>query len=202
MLVLTSVAHAAPVKVDWARGLVIADAIGLADRHAPNPTVARGPSRRRGEDAARKRLAAQIGALPIAGGGTIGDRAKANEAIRARLDRAVAGALTVAAEPQTDGSWRVTLAVPLEAVRQALAGPRTASGDSGPQVVIVDGVSAPPAIGWKIGGLEAPTLWVDAVPGWAKDAPRVTAKRAKAGEIEIDGSEATAATLFVIVTAR
>lgn len=187
------------MTIDWSRGLVIGDGIGLADRHAPNPAVARGTSRRVAEDAARKRIAAKLGDLPLAGGGKLADKLSDKD-VTARLDRAVAAAITLAAEPETDGSWRVTMAVPIEAVRQAITGPRTAAEDSGPPVIVVDGVTAKPAVGYKLGALESPTLWLATVPAWAKDAPRVQAKRAKAGVIEVEGIDATAATLFVILT--
>jgi hypothetical protein len=190
----------AEVKVDWARGLVIADGVGIADRHAPNPAVARGTSRRRAEDAARKVLAAKLDDLPVAAGGKVGDPAKDKD-IKARLESAVAHAITVAADPETDGAWKVTMAVPIEAVRQAITGPRAlGDGDKGPAVIVVEGVGAKPAVGWKIGGVDAAALWVTAVPAWAKDAPRVKAKSAKAGVIDVGGIDATAATLFVIVT--
>ncbi len=191
-----------------------ADGIGLADRHAPNPAVARGTSRRTAEEAAKKTLADKVAQLPVASGGTVGAKAKADAQIKDRLARAVASAVTLAAEPETDGSWRVTLAVPIEAVRQAITGPRVVvatADDEGPPVVIVDGAAGKPAVGWKVAGLDAPTLWVTAPPAWAKDAPHVTAKSAKGGTIEVS-APATAsaagpsimtssgATLFLIVT--
>lgn len=196
---LVATAHA-DAKVDWARGLVIADAIGVADRHAPNPAVARGTSRRGAETNAKKQIAAKVAELPIAGGGKIGDRDSDAE-IKARLARAVDAAITLSADPETDGAWHITMAVPIEAVRQALVGPRAlGEGDKGPRVVIVEGVSAKAAVGWKVSGIDAATLWVRDVPTWAKDAPRVKAKSAKAGAIDAPGIDATAATLFVIVT--
>jgi hypothetical protein len=200
-LVLASGAAHADVKVDWARGLLIADAVGVADRHAPNPAVARGTSRRGAEDAARKQLLTKLDDLPLAAGGTVASKAK-DEAVRARLDLAIARAVTLAAEPETDGAWRVTLAVPIEAVRQAIAGARQlpVDGDRGSQVIVVEGAGAKPSIGWTIGGVEAPTLWLSDVPAWAKDAHRAKAKGAKAGAIELAGIDASAATLFVIVT--
>ena len=192
---------AADVKVDWARGLVIADAVGIANRHAPNPAVARGTSRRGAEQAAQKLLAAKIEELPVAGGGVVRDKAKDKE-VADRLHEAVERAMTLAADPQTDGAWRVTLAVPIEAVRQAIGDVRElpADGDHGPPVVVVEGASGKPAVGWTIGGVEAPAVWVSEAPAWAKDAPRVRAKTAKSGAIEVAGIDATAATLFVIVT--
>jgi hypothetical protein len=191
----------ADAKVDWARGLVIADAVGVADRHAPNPAVARGTSRRGAEEAAQKQLAAKLGELPLAAGGKVEDKAK-DKLVKERLARAVEDAITLAADPETDGAWKVTMAVPIEAVRQAIAGPRTlgADGDKGLQVVVVEGATAKPAVGWKVAGVEAPALWVTDAPAWAKDAPRVKATAAKAGAIEVAGIDATPATLFVIIT--
>jgi hypothetical protein len=125
-------------------------------------------------------LAAKVAELPVAGGGKVGDRAKA----------ALDSAIVIAADPETDGAWHVTLAVPIEAVRQAIAGPRTldAAGDSGPQVVIVEGMKGKPAVG----AIAAPTLWVKDVPAWAKDAPKQPAK----------GLKPSASTLYVVVGYR
>jgi hypothetical protein len=189
----------ADVAVDWAKGLVTANGVGIADRHAPNPAVARGTSRRSAEEAARAQLAKGLAKLPVAGGGTVGEHADA----KPRLERAVADAIAVAAEPQTDGAWTVTMAVPIEAIRQALdAGPREVGkdGDKPPAVVIVDGVTAKPAIGWTVGGVKAATIWVPAkdLPAWAKDAPHITASGAKAGAIEARGMVGGEATLYVI----
>lgn len=214
VILAARVAEAAPASVDWARGVVTADGIGLADRHAPNPAVARGTSRRTAEEAAKKTLADKVGDLPVASGGTVGAKAKADAAVNDRLARAIANAVTLSADPETDGSWRVTLAVPIEAVRQALVGPRAiAAGadDTGPAVVVVDGVTAKPGVGWKVGGLEAPTLWVTTLPAWALGAPHETAKSAKGGAIELSGNAtvtapgpsvktSSGATLFVLVT--
>jgi len=200
IVALASSAHA-DVAVDWAKGLVTANGVGIADRHAPNPAVARGTSRRAAEEAARAQLAKGLAALPVAGGGTVGEHAKGEA--KMRLERAVAQAIAVAADPQTDGAWTVTMAVPIEAIRQALgAGPRevASDGDQPPAVVIVDGVKAKPAIGWTVGGVKAATLWVPAkdLPAWAKDAPHVTATGAKAGGIEASGITGGEATLYVI----
>src|SRR5262249_21894782 len=125
----------------------------------------------------------------------------ADAAVKARVDAALDAAFTASAEPETDGSWHVTLAVPLEAIRVAIGEPRTLApaGDDGPPTVVVEGVSAKPAIGWTVGGAGAATLWVKEVPAWAKDAPRVRARSAKTGNIAVDASPGTAATLYVIV---
>ncbi|HEY0482432.1 MAG TPA: hypothetical protein VGD37_33155 [Kofleriaceae bacterium] len=190
-------------RVDWAAGWVIAGGTGIADRHAPSPTVALGTSRRGAEDAARRRLAGAVGALPLASGGTLADRL-GDAAVKARVDVAVGAAIALAAEPETDGSWHVTLAVPLEAIRLALEAPRAlpAAGDHGPAVVVVDGVAARPAIGWTVAGTAAATLWVREIPAWARDAPHVVARSARAGAIEAALPSGTPATLYVVVTRR
>lgn len=197
LLALTAMAHA---DIDWAKGLVTAPGLGLADRQAPNPAVARGPARRRAENAARAALAAALPALQLAGGGTLADKL-GDAKVKARIDAAVAGAIGVTADPETDGAWRVTMAVPVEAVRQALVGPRAlaATGDVGPAVVIVEGISAAPAVGMTIGGLGAATVWTKDVPAWAKGAPRVKARSVKGAAIDADVGKASIATLFVLV---
>ncbi|MGN6111051.1 MAG: hypothetical protein ACTHU0_38490, partial [Kofleriaceae bacterium] len=188
---------AAP-PVDWARGLVTATGLGIADRHAPSPATARGPARRAAEIAARQRLAAALPKLPLAEGGTLADRL-ADPQVEARIARAVEAAIPVAAELQTDGSWSITMAVPIEAIRQALAGPRVVSeSDRGPAIVIVDGVTAKPAVGYKLGAVAAPSIWVKDVPSWAKGAPRVKARSARRGAIELADAKGGEATLFVI----
>jgi hypothetical protein len=196
LLVVTASAHA---EVDWGKGVVTAEGVGVADRHAPSPAVARGTSRRGAEDQAKKTLATELGKLPLAAGGKVSDKLSADQ-----LAKIAAGAFAVAAEPETDGAWRVTMAAPIEAVRQALAGARAwdAAGDTGPPVVVVEGAAAKPAVGWKLGGADAATIWVDEVPAWAKDAPRVKAKSAKAGAIEIERMPGGPGTLYVVVRNR
>ena len=63
VVALGATAHA-DAKVDWATGLVTAEGVGIADRHAPSPAVARGTSRRGAEEAAKRALAEKIAALP------------------------------------------------------------------------------------------------------------------------------------------
>ncbi len=193
----------ADARPDWARGLVLATGVGIPDRRAPSPVIARGPALRAGEDDARKQLAAALPALPLAEGGTLAGKL-GDPAVKARVDRAVAAAITVAAEPSTDGSWRVTLGVPIEAIRQALTGPRMAAGSDGegPAVVVVEGARAAPAIGYRLGQVAAPAIWVKQVPAWAKDAPRVKARGASGGAIELAEAKGGESTLFVIVAPR
>src|SRR6185503_13209371 len=83
LVLVAALTTAAQADVDWARGLVTADGVGIADRHAPNPAVARGTSRRVAEDAGRHVLATKLGELPMAGGGTVAARAK-DPAVKAR----------------------------------------------------------------------------------------------------------------------
>jgi hypothetical protein len=67
--------------------------------------------------------------------------------------------------------------------------------------VIVEGVTAAPAVGYTVGGLAAPTIWAREVPAWAKDAPRIKAKGTSAGAINATPPKAaTESTLFVILT--
>ena len=104
---------------------------------------------------------------------------------------------SVGAEPETDGSWRVTMAVPIEAVRQALAGPRALAGGGrqrDPPVVIVDGVTRQAR---RRRRSPAATIWVTELPAWAKDAPHVTGKRGKGGAIA--GIRSQPQALYVIV---
>lgn len=199
MALVFGLAGSAHAEVDWARGLVTADGLGVADRHAPSPASAREPARRMAEDAARKRLAVELPALPLAGGGTLKDKL-GDKAVGARIARAVDAAITVTSTPQTDGSWTVTLAVPIEAVRQALSGPRAVTtADRDPPIVIVEKVKAKPAVGYSVGGVAAPTLWVKEVPSWAKDAPRIRATKLAGSALEVATRKGGPATLFVIL---
>jgi hypothetical protein len=203
LLTLPRAARADAAKPDWARGLVLATGVGIADRHAPSPVNARGPARRAAEEAARKQLLAAVPALPLAEGGTFAAKL-GDAAVKARIDRAVAAAITIDAEPSTDGSWKVTLGLPIEALRQALTGPRPApaSDAEGPPIVVVEGARAAPAIGYRLGKVAAPALWVKDVPAWAKDAPRVRARGATAGVIDIADPKGSESTLFVIIAPR
>ena len=202
-LPLLLVASTARGDVDWAKGLVTADGLGIADRHAPSPAVALSTSRHVAEDAARRVLREQVGTLPVASGGTLATRAKAAD-VQARVDRAIADAFVVDAEPETDGSWHVTMALPIEAVRQALVGPRTLApgGDDSVPVVVVDGAAAKPAMGYRIGGFDAAAVFVEDVPGWAHDAPHVRATRGHGDAIELANKLGGPATVFVIAGKR
>jgi hypothetical protein len=198
VVVVALLATTARADIVWATGMVTATAAGVADRHAPSPAVARGTSRRGADDAAKKLLAAEIAKLPYATGGTIAAQAAAKD----RIAKAIDAAVTVRAEPETDGSWNVTLGVPIEAIRQAIQGPRTLDpkGDHGPAVVAVDGVTAKPAVGYTVGGMAAATVWADKAPAGA---PHIKASSVGKGAIVVDsGMTGTASSLFVIVSAH
>jgi hypothetical protein len=197
-------AHAAaadPAHVDWARGLVIAEGLGVADRQAPSPAVALGTSKRAGAARARLALTTAVKALPMASGGTVGEQ-MTDATVAAHVTHAIEQALEIAAEPETDGSWHVTLAVPIESVRQAIAGARAlpSNGDSGVAVVIIDGAgAATPAVGWSVGGAAGAVLWVSELPAWAKTAPHVRAKAAARGRIDAAlPAGAGTATVYVV----
>jgi hypothetical protein len=128
---------------------------------------------------------------------------KKDKAVKAAVEKAVANAIVVGSEVETDGSWRVTMGVPIEALRQAIGGgPRALGSDDGPPVVVVEGASMKPAIGVKVGGVSAATVFVkdlNALPAGAKDAPRVKAKGATGGVIDVAAAGGSEATLFVVV---
>jgi hypothetical protein len=190
-------------RVDWARGFVVATGVGVADRHAPSPAAARGPARTAAEEAARRALAAALPALPLATGGALGDRL-ADRGLARRVEQVIADAVELESDLATDGSWRVALGVPLEALRIAITEPRTPTADEArdPAIVIVDGVAAAPALGYSVGGHAAAAVWVGAVPAWAQGAPRVRARGAARGAIALARPAGGPATLFVLVAAR
>lgn len=169
--------------VDWARGLVIARAVGTADRRAPSPTVARVGSLREAEDRARAALVAAARALPVAGGGTVGDALDADAAAAARLDAAAVTLVEVETQWLPDGSVRIRRGLAVESIRQALAGPRAvapawagadrdADADAAPTSIVVDatGVAVTPAVGVELavgqGGAATalPAVWRAAAP--------------------------------------
>ena len=191
----------AEATIDWARGLVVAEGVGVADRHAPSPAAARGTSRRVAEAAARAQIAVKLGSLPLASGGVVADKA-GDSIVKDRLERAVSSAVTVAADPQPDGAWRVTLGVAIEAIREAIDGRRTlpTGGDRGPPIIVVSGVAAKPSLGWNVGGTRVATRWVNDIPAWAADAPHTRATKTAAGSIAIAGPGVAESTLVIIQT--
>lgn len=204
---------------DWTAGQLTARGLGVADRHAPSPAAARDAAKRRAIADAAAQLVSAAAELPLAGGELVGARVTA--VVLAEL---AAEASLSSAEPLVDGSWRVELALPLEALRQAAAGaarPAPADGDAAavPAVLVVRAPAGfSPVIGVAIGdgkrSVRGATLWVNGsadgvLPAAAlAQAPSVTApataataagKRAGA-ELRVDKlGGATDATLFVVV---
>jgi hypothetical protein len=202
---VATTAAAAPVTtkvagldVDWTRGVAIARAVGPADRRAPSPAVARSGARRAAEDRGRVMLAAAARALPWAAGGTVGELVdERGDAGKAALERAVARAAVTAADYLTDGSVRVTMTLPIEAVRQVVDGPRAvaagaAVGEDAVTAVVVDarGLKVAAAVGLALGDERGPLLVAHARPAAAVLGARVLAVKAtavKAGRIAVAG---------------
>ena len=187
-------AGTAAADVDWGKGVIETGAIGTADRRAPSPAVARVGALREAEERAAATLLEEARALSWRSG-TVGAAADA--------DPSVAAALAAATRPESlvdrgtellpDGSVRIRRALPIEAVRQAIDGPRVVepAWDGKPAAapsheLVVDarelelvpavGIAAAPAVivtkasrkaGAKATGLDAGTLQLDhpAEPG-------------------------------------
>jgi hypothetical protein len=192
--------------VDWSRGLVTATGIGLADRHAPSPAVGRAASRRRADAAARAELASALGEVAWIAGGKPGELA-------AREGWIEAHAVVVDATLNPDGSWRVTMGLPVEAIRAGLGGVRELSADGDKdetRALVIDAraIDVAPVGGAGIGDAKTAgaTLWVDAPPkqDLVGDKPALRkAKAMKDGVIEVDGAVPdTAGTLIVVVVRR
>ena len=208
-----SVAEAAPwtaageggVQIDWSAGALLAKGIGPADRHAPSPAVARTASRRAAEAQARAKLLKAARALKAAGGGTVGEAVDKDEAARARLAAELERAPVVASELSTDGSSRVTLALGIEAVRQALHGARPAAADEKPVTWIVEAKRVTPAVGWsvEVGGdrWEGAILWVRERGSPPAGAVVARATAATGGVLSVSGPTAPppAGALVVVV---
>jgi len=182
------------VTLDWTGGALRAVGVGLADRRAPSPAVARAASRRRAEEAARAALAAALPRVPWRAGAA----PAWTEAERAAL---AARALPAVAELSPDGSWRVELALPLERVRVAVDGARVVEAttdDAGaPTAIVVDArhLTLTPVLGLTVraGGVtwRGPTLWVTEEPVLAVVGATPVALRASAmtvDALELEGA--------------
>lgn len=211
---------------DWSAGQLVARGLGVADRRAPSPAVARDAARRRAIADAVRQLIAGAAQLPLAGGQRLFDRL-AKERL---AELAAAEAVVLAAELLVDGSWRVEVALPLEALRQAaFAEPASASasasgarvlpakGDASaaPAVVIVRApAGTQPVLGLTISdgktSVRAATLWASGSPAGVPlperqlaAAPSLTASAAgSASGAELRVAKlagASDATLFVVV---
>lgn len=190
------------VTIDWTQGVVRARGVGPADRHAPSPAVARVAAERRAIDQARARLRAALAAVPRGG-------AALSPAAAAAAADEVERAPVVARDLGTDGSVAVELGLGLEAVRQAVAGPRplVVGGDDGPAVTVVldgRGAGVRPALGLAVQGGKGerwagPMTFVTAPP------PRSTAvvvERATADGLAIAGAAPAAGARVVVVVTQ
>jgi hypothetical protein len=201
--------------IDWSRGMLTVTGVGLADRNAPSPAVGRAASRRRADDAARAALAGALPAVPWTAGGKPGELA-------ARDGWLAAHAVVAAATLHPDGSWRVTLGLPIEAIRLGLAGPRRVAGGGdpaavtdpkAPRVVVIDArplAGVTPIGGVAIGAAGAgPTVWIDLADGAAPPTALVGAapitRRATAfggGAFTVDGDVPDLAGALIVVVVR
>jgi len=116
---------AADTTIDWAAGVIEVATVGTADRRAPSPTVARVGALREAEERASAQLLEAARALPLRSG-TVGAAAVADPAIEAALVAAARPEVLVDEKTEylPDGSVRIRRALPIEAVRQAIDGPR------------------------------------------------------------------------------
>jgi hypothetical protein len=202
------------VHVDWTAGRITAVGVGAPDLRAPGPSVARVTTERVARREARKRLLETAQALPLASG----KRAGAG----AWLDAAAQLVHDLEVRHSSDGSVEVTLSLPLEAVRQALAGeavPPTGV-DGAPTAVLVDlgrfDVAPALDVALAAGGARyaGPTVWhkdPKAAEGDPRLGPRALAAKATAAKdgtitIEVDepklAAAAKAGALVVIVNRR
>ncbi|MEZ4360166.1 MAG: hypothetical protein R3B48_08295 [Kofleriaceae bacterium] len=198
--------------VDWSAGLLLASGLGVADRHAPSPEVARPAARERAIAEATRALIAAARLLPVAGGRPLGELVD-----EPALARAAASASILSADPLVDGSWRVQLGLPLERLRQAAQGARAApdEGDRGiPLLVVRAPATVTPQLGLAIG--DQATRWRGATL-WAKGDPAGVplsaaalgkAPSVKVEEVDADGLRISKvrgvsdATLFVVVLGK
>lgn len=193
--------------VDWSRGVVTATGVGLADRHAPSPAVGRAASRRRADDDARSKLAAALAAVPWIETGV-------PAALATRDGWLAAHAVVLATTLNPDGSWKVTLGLPIEAIRLGLAGARVVpvAGDRDEtRAVVIDATKvakATPVGGVAIGAAKAAgaTVWLDRDPPEAlvgKKPVKLVATGLAAGVLAVDGTVPDlAGTLIVVVVRR
>lgn len=151
----------AAASVDWTRGMIVAEGVAAADLRAPSPRVARVKAARQARASARKGLLRRARALAL-GERTVGAAADADESGAERLQKSVERAQQLSVSYASDGSVVLTLGLPLESVRTAVAGPSTHrrpvadEADSGPAIttVVLDARAAgiAPALGLSVSG--------------------------------------------------
>ena len=191
--------------VDWTAGQIEAGGVGVADRHSPSPATARPAARRRAIADAARQLASAAALVPRDERG--GDQGPD----RARLEALAADAVVLSADPLVDGSWRVALALPLEALRRPRPLPKAGDASAAPALVIVRApAETTPRLGLAISDgkttVRGATLWatadLDDVPlpaALLEAAPTLEAKRDGDGLRVAKLAGASDATLFVVV---
>ena len=185
-----------PATVDWARGLVIVKTVGTADRRAPSPASARPVALREAEDRAVAHLLAAARELPGAAGVP---------------DDVVDGTVVeLATEYLADGSVRIQRGLPIEAVRQAIDGPRPVSPAwdgapaAAPATLVVDArnLAVTPRVGIAVSDgtttTRLPALWRTRPPKGAKPVPASAFDEA-AGTLTIDRAPDPGALLIVVI---
>jgi hypothetical protein len=157
-------------------------------------------SQRQAVERAVVTLAAAVRALPLAGGGTVGEVAAADPVAEARLLAVLAGARVLVADYASDGGTHVTVALPLEAVRGALAPPAAPEAAAqAPTAILVDArkTRLRPVLGVRLvaGATQAalPTVW-SADPGAAAADARLGPRVVKTEATEV-GKGAVSVTL-------
>ena len=175
------------VEIDWNAGVIRATGAGAADIRAPNAEIARvGATRQARKDATARLVEAAI------------DLAKADGAAKKRIAAAAERVRDVGATYSTDGSVRLTAALPLEAVRLAVTPSTDVPKAGGPTAVLVEatGLKVEPRLGVTLVADKerwaGPTVWAESLATAEKD-PRIgdkpvraKAKKTSKDEIEVD----------------
>ena len=139
-------------------------------------------------------------ALPWASGGTVGDQLdRRGPAGKAALDRAISRAPVLSADYVTDGSARVELGLPIEAVRIAIEEPRWITPGpatpSAPTAIVVDArrFKIALAVGFHLDpATVAPVVFATTPPGAdvLGAAPvQVRATRVQDGTLHVEGAD-------------
>lgn len=191
----------APDVIDWTRGLAIARGAATASPRAPSAAVARIGAERSAREAARAALRQRVDALPLGDGRTVGAAVASDQAARARLGAALEASRADQVVYGTDGSVVVREAVPLEAVRIAIAGAAAppAWSEDAPTAVVIDvpaGLEGP-ALGLAVGAGAAryhgPTIFYKSSKVALEDARlgarviRARARQVQDGVLEVGG---------------
>jgi len=181
--------------IDWTRGLIVETGAAAGELRAPSPAVARVAALRRARQAARARLHKAAVGLSLAEGAPVSERVAADASLAARLDSAVQRTLDLDVDYSSDGSVVLSVGLPLEAVRGALAGATAPPGKQGagaPSAIIVDasGALKGPVLGLALAaGTEryaGPTVFYASARAAARD-PRLGPRKLRARAARRDG---------------